>query len=172
MRRKQCLPESRTASRLCPEGFGNSIGIRTFPAKYRTATNFLQADEACAAHPMELGFEVHFLVDRMQISWSETGVSAGQPGHISLDLTLEPCNNYPRPYRARLGVFASWQKYEFKRVSPSRMPCAGSSAKCSRKTSSRRLSVTPCYLKPGEKKRVKEALARKRSRKKARKEQD
>jgi small subunit ribosomal protein S21 len=28
------------------------------------------------------------------------------------------------------------------------------------------------YLKPGEKKRVKEALARKRSRKKARKEQD
>src|SRR5206468_9440324 len=45
--------------------------------------------------------------------------------------------------RDQFGGVASWRKSDFKRVSPSRMRCAVSSAKCSRKILSRRLSVTP-----------------------------
>jgi len=52
------------------------------------------------------------------------------------------------------------------------MRSAASSARCSRKTSLKKVKRHSFYLKPGEKKRVKEALARKRNRKKARKEQD
>ena len=52
------------------------------------------------------------------------------------------------------------------------MPFVASSARCSRKTSSKEVKRHSFYLKPGEKKRVKEALARKRARKKSRKESD
>jgi ribosomal protein S21 len=71
-----------------------------------------------------------------------------------------------------LGVLASWQRFDSRKVSRSRTRCGGLNAKYSRKTSIKEVKRHSFYLKPGEKKRVKEALARKRSRKKARKEED
>jgi len=50
-----------------------------------------------------------------------------------------------------LGVQFVWRKSEFKRVNPSKMRCDGSSARCNRKTSLRRSSVTPSTWSPARK---------------------
>src|ERR1700680_2796813 len=61
---------------------------------------------------------------------------------LPLDLHPIPCNNYPvQP--GGFGGVSVWQKYDFKRVNPSRTLCAASSARCNRKTLSRRSSATP-----------------------------
>lgn len=81
------------------------------------------------------------------------------------------CHNYPRPCWASLGVY---------RLAEVRIQ-EGESLENALRRFKRKVQQEDIikevkrhsfYLKPGEKKRVKEALARKRSRKKARKEQD
>ena len=71
-----------------------------------------------------------------------------------------------------LEVFFHWQKFEFRKANPLRMLCAVSSERCRQEDIIKEVKRHSFYLKPGEKKRVKEALARKRNRKKVRKEQD
>ena len=43
----------------------------------------------------------------------------------------------------RFGGVFYWQRFVFRRVSPSRTPCGGSSARCRPRTSSRKSSATP-----------------------------
>jgi hypothetical protein len=62
-----------------------------------------------------------------------------------------------------------WFKPGFRRANLLKMPYAALKERSSNRTLLRKLSVT-FYLKPGEKHRVREALASKRNRKKARKE--
>ena len=57
-------------------------------------------------------------------------------------------------------------------MNPSRTRCGGLNGKVQTEDIIKEVKRHSFYLKPGERKRVKEALARKRSRKKARKEQD
>jgi len=61
---------------------------------------------------------------------------------LPLDLQSNPCNNYS-VHPDGFGGVSVWQKYGFKRVNPSRTLYAASSARCSRKTLSRRSSATP-----------------------------
>ncbi len=70
------------------------------------------------------------------------------------------------------GGVVRWQKFDFKRVNLSRTRFGGLNARYKTEDIIKEVKRHSFYLKPGERKRVKEALARKRSRKKARKEQD
>jgi hypothetical protein len=72
--------------------YDNSIGIKTFPAQYRTTTNFLQARHAYAARQLQLARKLHILRRKCR---SLRPKLHGTPvnRHISLDLTREPCNN-------------------------------------------------------------------------------
>ena len=91
--------------------------------------------------------------------------------NIALDLCAEPCNNYAvlldefggvvplAEVRLQEGESLENALRRFKR-------------KVQQEDIIKEVKRHSFYLKPGEKKRVKEALARKRSRKKARKEQD
>jgi small subunit ribosomal protein S21 len=70
------------------------------------------------------------------------------------------------------GGVVRWRKFDFKRVNPLKTRFGGSSRKVQTEDIIKEVKRHSFYLKPGERKRVKAALARKRSRKKARKEQD
>ena len=69
-------------------------------------------------------------------------------------------------------MFVRWQKLDCKRENPSKTHLRRFKRKVQQEDIIKEVKRHSFYLKPGEKKRVKEALARKRSRKKARKEQD
>ena len=71
-----------------------------------------------------------------------------------------------------MGVFRVWQKYEFRRASRYKNALRRFKRKVQQEDIIKEVKRHSYYLKPGEKKRTKEALARKRSRKKARKEQE
>ena len=98
-------------------------------------------------------------------------ILSAQKSHIPLDLPREPCNNYPvqtgpvwgcsqlAEVRLQEGESLENALRRFKR-------------KVQQEDIIKEVKRHSFYLKPGEKKRVKQALARKRSRKKARKEQD
>jgi small subunit ribosomal protein S21 len=115
----------------------------------------------------------------------ETGFSEIQPGRTyplrvfrrlenttySLDLPGEPCNNYP----VQTGpVWGCGQLAEVRLQEGESLENAlrRFKRKVQQEDIIKEVKRHSFYLKPGEKKRVKEALARKRSRKKARKEQD
>ncbi len=99
-----------------------------------------------------------------------SGGSTQQP-NLPLDLESEPCHNYSvqsgpvwgcselAEVRIQEGESLENALRRFKR-------------KVQQEDIIKEVKRHSFYLKPGEKKRVKEALARKRSRKKARKEQD
>ena len=72
----------------------------------------------------------------------------------------------------RLEVFFFWQRFEYKKANPLRMRLRRFKRKVQTEDIIKEVKRHSFYLKPGEKKRVKEALARKRNRKKIRKEQD
>jgi small subunit ribosomal protein S21 len=91
--------------------------------------------------------------------------------HLSLDLAGEPCNNYP----VQMGrVGRCWPLAEVRIQEGESLENAlrRFKRKVQQEDIIKEVKRHSFYLKPGEKKRVKEALARKRSRKKARKEQD
>jgi small subunit ribosomal protein S21 len=91
--------------------------------------------------------------------------------NIELDLCAEPCNNYAVPLDEFGGVVllaeVRLQEGESLENALRRFK-----RKVQQEDIIKEVKRHSFYLKPGEKKRVKEALARKRSRKKARKEQD
>jgi len=65
-----------------------------------------------------------------------------------------------------------WRKFDCKRVNPSKTLLRRFKRKVQQEDIIKEVKRHSFYLKPGEKKRVKAALARKRARKKVRKEQD
>jgi small subunit ribosomal protein S21 len=94
-----------------------------------------------------------------------------QKPDIPLDLPGEPCNNYP----VQVGrVWGCSQLAEVRLQEGESLENAlrRFKRKVQQEDIIKEVKRHSYYLKPGEKKRVKEALARKRSRKKARKEQD
>src|SRR5438876_11260931 len=101
----------------------------------------------------------------------QKGVSSAQKLHIPPDLPHEPCNNY----RVQAGpVWGCSQLAEVRIQEGESLENAlrRFKRKVQQEDIIKEVKRHSFYLKPGEKKRVKEALARKRSRKKARKEQD
>ena len=70
-----------------------------------------------------------------------------------------------------MGVFGHWLKYDFRKGNPWKMPCRFK-RKVQQEDIIKEIKKHSFYLKPGERRRVKEALARKRVRKKARLERD
>src|SRR6478672_10358934 len=100
-----------------------------------------------------------------------TGQFQGRSMTFPLDLLSEPCNNYRVPQDEFGGVVllaeVRLQEGEFLENALRRFK-----RKVQQEDIIKEVKRHSFYLKPGEKKRVKEALARKRGRKKARKEQD
>jgi len=70
------------------------------------------------------------------------------------------------------GGVVRWRKFDFKRVNLLKNALRRFKRKVQTEDIIKEVKRHSFYLKPGERKRVKEALARKPSRKKARKEQD
>jgi small subunit ribosomal protein S21 len=98
-------------------------------------------------------------------------VLRGQTLYISLDLPAEPCNNYPVQAGPVWGCF-SLAEVRLQEGESLENALRRFKRKVQQEDIIKEVKRHSFYLKPGEKKRVKEALARKRSRKKARKEQD
>jgi hypothetical protein len=96
-------------------------------------------------------------ISRRILAFKASGLTTGPIFPVSLKVPL-----------GRFGGGFFWQRFECKKASRWKMRCAGSSGRYIIKEVKRH----SYYLKPGEKKRVKAALARKRNRKKARKEAD
>ena len=88
-----------------------------------------------------------------------------------LDLSAKPCNNYPVPLDEFGGV-VSLAEVRLQEGESLENALRRFKRKVQQEDIIKEVKRHSFYLKPGEKKRVKEALARKRSRKKARKEQD
>jgi small subunit ribosomal protein S21 len=88
-----------------------------------------------------------------------------------LDLKSEHCNNYLGQQDRKWGV-ASLAEVRVQEGEPLENALRRFKRKVQTEDIIKEVKRHSFYLKPGEKKRVKEALARKRSRKKARKEQD
>ena len=65
-----------------------------------------------------------------------------------------------------------WLRFAYRKANRWKMRCAGSSGRYRQEDIIKEVKRHSYYLKPGEKRRVKAAFARKRNRKKARKEQD
>lgn len=84
----------------------------------------------------------------------------------------EPCNNYPASKQDRSGGVVSLAEVRLQEGESLENALRRFKRKVQTEDIIKEVKRHSFYLKPGEKKRVKEALARKRSRKKARKEQD
>jgi small subunit ribosomal protein S21 len=91
--------------------------------------------------------------------------------NIVLDLCAEPCNNYAVPLDEFGGV-VPLAEVRLQEGESLENALRRFKRKVQQEDIIKEVKRHSFYLKPGEKKRVKEALARKRSRKKARKEQD
>ena len=90
---------------------------------------------------------------------------------IPLDLPSEYCNNY-RVRRDEFGGVVSLADVRVQEGESLENALRRFKRKVQQEDVIKEVKRHSFYLKPGEKKRVKEVLARKRSRKKARKEQD
>jgi small subunit ribosomal protein S21 len=97
------------------------------------------------------------------------GGSCGGPN--VLDLQSEGCNNYTNPKGKSLGVFLL-AEVRVQEGEPLENALRRFKRKVQQEDIIKEVKRHSFYLKPGEKKRVKEALARKRNRKKVRREQD
>jgi small subunit ribosomal protein S21 len=91
--------------------------------------------------------------------------------NIVLDLCAEACNNYAVPLDEFGGV-VPLAEVRLQEGESLENALRRFKRKVQQEDIIKEVKRHSFYLKPGEKKRVKEALARKRSRKKARKEQD
>src|SRR5271170_3461975 len=91
--------------------------------------------------------------------------------NIFLDLCAEPCNNYAVPLDEFGGV-VPLAEVRLQEGESLENALRRFKRKVQQEDIIKEVKRHSFYLKPGEKKRVKEALARKRSRKKARKEAD
>jgi small subunit ribosomal protein S21 len=91
--------------------------------------------------------------------------------NIVLDLRGKPCNNYPVQLD-KFGGVVPLAEVRLQEGESLENALRRFKRKVQQEDIIKEVKRHSFYLKPGEKKRVKEALARKRSRKKARKEQD
>jgi small subunit ribosomal protein S21 len=91
--------------------------------------------------------------------------------HLLLDLPVEPCNNYP-VQTGRVWGCSSVAEVRLQEGESLENALRRFKRKVQQEDVIKEVRRHSFYLKPGEKKRVKEALARKRSRKKIRKEQE
>jgi small subunit ribosomal protein S21 len=91
--------------------------------------------------------------------------------NTALDFWAEPCNNYAVPLDEFGGV-VPLAEVRLQEGESLENALRRFKRKVQQEDIIKEVKRHSFYLKPGEKKRVKEALARKRSRKKARKEQD
>src|SRR3954464_9932309 len=91
--------------------------------------------------------------------------------HIKLDLGSQHCNNLRVQRGWKRGVF-QLAEVRVQEGEPLENALRRFKRKVQQEDIIKEVKRHSFYLKPGEKKRVKEALARKRNRKKARKEQD
>ncbi len=91
---------------------------------------------------------------------------------MCLDLGRETWDNYRGPTGAGLGVFRLLAEVRIQEGESLENALRRFKRKVQQEDIIKEVKRHSYYLKPGEKKRAKEALARKRSRKKARKEQD
>ena len=89
-----------------------------------------------------------------------------------LDLGWEPCHNYIGPTGTRLGGVFGVAEVRVQEGESLENALRRFKRKVQQEDIIKEVKRHSFYLKPGEKRRVKEALARKRSRKKARKEQE
>ena len=106
--------------------------------------------------------------------WSISGVNNCQPlrpSNMVLDLCAKPCDNYAVPLDGFGGV-VPLAEVRLQEGESLENALRRFKRKVQQEDIIKEVKRHSFYLKPGEKKRVKEALARKRSRKKARKEQD
>ena len=93
------------------------------------------------------------------------------PRHIKLDLGSKHCNNLRVQRGWKRGVF-QLAEVRVQEGEPLENALRRFKRKVQQEDIIKEVKRHSFYLKPGEKRRVKEALARKRNRKKARKEQD
>jgi small subunit ribosomal protein S21 len=93
------------------------------------------------------------------------------PSNMVLDLCAKPCDNYAVPLDGFGGV-VPLAEVRLQEGESLENALRRFKRKVQQEDIIKEVKRHSFYLKPGEKKRVKEALARKRSRKKARKEQD
>jgi small subunit ribosomal protein S21 len=93
------------------------------------------------------------------------------PPTLVLDLCAKPCDNYAVPLDGFGGV-VPLAEVRLQEGESLENALRRFKRKVQQEDIIKEVKRHSFYLKPGEKKRVKEALARKRSRKKARKEQD
>jgi hypothetical protein len=63
--------------------YDNSIGIKIFPAQYRTTTNSLHATDACAARQLQLAVKLHIFEEKTQIFAAKTAWNARKSPHIA-----------------------------------------------------------------------------------------
>ena len=91
--------------------------------------------------------------------------------NIALDLCAKACNNY-RVHLDEFGGVVPLAEVRLQEGESLENALRRFKRKVQQEDIIKEVKRHSFYLKPGEKKRVKEALARKRSRKKARKEQD
>jgi len=101
----------------------------------------------------------------------QMGAELSQFPNIELDLWAEPCNNYA-VHLDEFGGVVPLAEVRLQEGESLENALRRFKRKVQQEDIIKEVKRHSFYLKPGEKKRVKEALARKRSRKKARKEQD
>jgi small subunit ribosomal protein S21 len=100
-----------------------------------------------------------------------SGIAHVAARHIKLDLGSKHCNNLRVQRGWKRGVF-QLAEVRVQEGEPLENALRRFKRKVQQEDIIKEVKRHSFYLKPGEKKRVKEALARKRNRKKARKEQD
>ena len=104
--------------------------------------------------------------------WDRIGTAPScPPVTISLDLRVKPCNKY-WSHLDEFGGVVQLAEVRLQEGESLENALRRFKRKVQQEDIIKEVKRHSFYLKPGEKKRVKEALARKRSRKKARKEQD
>lgn len=92
--------------------------------------------------------------------------------NLTLDLPLNDCKTQHSPNRVKLGGGFGLAEVRLQEGEPLDNVLRRFKRKVQQEDIIREVKRHSFYLKPGEKRRTKEAIARKRNRKKARKEQD
>jgi len=125
----------------------------------------------CGLRFSEKWWEYRYLCLNLVSFWRENRDNSFTKVYLSLDLGAEPCNNYA-VQTGRVWGCGSLAEVRLQEGESLENALRRFKRKVQQEDIIKEVKRHSFYLKPGEKKRVKEALARKRSRKKARKEQD
>ena len=147
------------------------IGINYFLDEYRTPTSFLRATDAYRSAPATTRFEADFLARVAPCVASRRVFSCLKTLYIHLTCRRNLAITI-RSKRDQFGGVVQLAEVRLQEDESLENALRRFKRKVQQEDIIKEVKRHSFYLKPGEKKRVKEALARKRSRKKARKEQD